>query len=94
MEIMTWSPGDNGRKPKPVLPQHKFFVSGPPAMNGAMPSTPAPVPAPAPVPQPVAAAVSTPQPAPTKTGPPPNGGGVAPPAGNMSLEDFLKRQGS
>ena len=39
-EIMTWSPGDNGRMPKPVLPQHKYFVSAAPA--GAMTRPPRP----------------------------------------------------
>jgi predicted membrane chloride channel (bestrophin family) len=26
IEIMTWSPGDNGMRVKPVKPEHAFFV--------------------------------------------------------------------
>ncbi|CAB9502966.1 UPF0187 protein [Seminavis robusta] len=28
-EIMSWQPGDGGRMPKPVKPQHKYFVAVP-----------------------------------------------------------------
>ena len=28
MEIMSWSPGDNGRTPRPVKPEHAFFLDG------------------------------------------------------------------
>lgn len=115
MEIMTWSPGDNGRMPKPVLPQHKFFVSKPPSTTSRGPrpdpveaaapkKPPAPAPAPkaaakstAPKPEPAMAAAnnnnnnSAPSPAPKPAkGPVKAGGGVAPPPGNISLEDFLK----
>jgi len=29
MEIMSWQPGDNGRMPRPVKPEHKYFLEGP-----------------------------------------------------------------
>lgn len=29
MEIMSWQPGDNGRMPKPVKPEHKYFLERP-----------------------------------------------------------------
>merc|ERR1712113_171402 len=35
MEIMSWSPGDNGREMKSVRPEHAYFVGGTPAANGA-----------------------------------------------------------
>ena len=28
MEIMSWSPGDNGRPMKPVKPEHVYFTDG------------------------------------------------------------------
>ena len=113
----TGSPGDNGREPRPVLPQHKFFLNSPPGSGvvngGAIVSpvatvpppavvAPAPVAAPAFVPPPAAVAPSQPAMAPAAGSSRPaqakgdshaTGGGVAPPSGQMTLEDFLKSRG-
>lgn len=29
MEIMSWQPGDNGRMPRPVKPEHRYFLERP-----------------------------------------------------------------
>jgi len=34
IEIMTWSPGDNGRPMKPIKPEHAFFTNS--AVNGGV----------------------------------------------------------
>lgn len=36
MEIMSWSPGDNGRPMRPVLPRHKYFT--PDMVRGVVPA--------------------------------------------------------
>ena len=101
MEIMSWSPGDNGRAPKPVLPQHKFFLSSPPTVTSrgdrpqlvkvAPKSAPAPAPAPMPSPK---AAKSAPAPKPKPASGLKAGGGAPPPPANILLEDFLKGRGN
>lgn len=86
MEIVSWTPGDNGREVGSVKPEHAYFVEGTDGVNGyaaapAMTAPPAPVAAPAPAP-PAPAAASAPAPA-----------AAAPAASGMSFEDFLKSQG-
>ena len=89
LEIMSWKPGDNGRMPKPVLPQHKYFVSSAPA-GIRRPPRPEPLTPPAPKPEPVMAAAAAPAPA-AKKGRRDTGGGTPPPSGTMTLEEFLRR---
>lgn len=100
MEIVSWSPGDNGRDLKPVKPEHAYFLPGPSAANGythqappraaqtppsrqyAAQPPPGRQPEPKPVPEEMTAAALQ------------AGGGLPPPSPSLSMEEFLKRQGS
>lgn len=99
MEIVSWSPGDNGRELKPVKPEHAYFLPGPTAVaNGYASPLPPP---PQTQKQPAQAAPprmqSAPPPPPQSAGSPRgsnlNGGGLPPPSPTLSMEEFLKRQG-
>ena len=86
MEIVSWTPGDNGRDTREVKPEHAFFVEGlvDDIVNGyATPAAPSSMYATGP---PAAAA----QPEPVAAAPP---SASFEKAAAMSFEDFLKQQG-
>ena len=65
-EIMTWSPGDNGRPMKPLKTEHAYFTSDAPMTNGAPNgaaaySAPPPAYSAPPMPEPVRQAPPPPQ---------------------------------
>ena len=85
MEIVSWTPGDNGRDTREVKPEHAFFVEGlvDDIVNGyATPAAPSSMYATGP---PAAA-----QPEPVAAAPP---SASFEKAAAMSFEDFLKQQG-
>ena len=94
IEIVSWSPGDNGFVPKPTLPEHAFFTGTADAMADPLAYT---VPAAPYVPPPAEPAVEYAPPpveyAPAAQAPPARVESPPTHPQQLSFEEFLKQQG-